>query len=110
MIDPIAADDITDMTFESWLTWPVLDKMVAMSWLALTLTPVGSNACGFPYVFVHVHPKVGFEFTSHVDTGTSEWDIDEGHPLMEALEGLLDENGVMMPRHALVAALVGVHG
>lgn len=56
-----------------------------------------------------MNPQVGFEFTSHVDTGTSEWDIDEGHPLMEALEGLLEENGIM-PRHALVAALVGVHG
>ena len=62
-------------------------------------------ACCLP----HVHPKVAFEFTSHVDTGTSEWDIDEGHPLMEALEGLVEENGIM-PRHALVAALVGVHG
>ncbi|CAM9106263.1 unnamed protein product [Ectocarpus fasciculatus] len=53
--------------------------------------------------------QVGYEFTSHVDTGTSEWDIDEGHPLMEALDGLLATGGEM-PRRALVAALVGVHG
>lgn len=55
------------------------------------------------------HPQVGYEFTSNVDTGTSEWDIDEGHPLMEALDGLLEQDG-LLPRHALVAALVGVHG
>lgn len=53
--------------------------------------------------------KVGYEFTSNVDTGTSEWEIDEGHPLIEALEGLLEDEGIL-PRHALVAALVGVHG
>lgn len=53
--------------------------------------------------------KVGYEFTSHVDTGTSEWEIDEMHPLMEALDGLLGGDG-QMPRRALVAALVGVHG
>lgn len=53
--------------------------------------------------------KVGYEFTSHVDTGTMEWDIDEVHPLMEALDGLLEGDG-QMPRRALVAALVGVHG
>lgn len=44
-----------------------------------------------------------------MDTGTSEWDIDEAHPLMEALDGLLAAGGEM-PRRALVAALVGVHG
>ncbi|CAM9166136.1 unnamed protein product, partial [Hapterophycus canaliculatus] len=53
--------------------------------------------------------QVGYEFTSHVDTGTSEWDIDEAHPLMEALNELLEGDG-QMPRRALVAALVGVHG
>lgn len=53
--------------------------------------------------------KVGYEFTNNVDTGTSEWEIDEGHPLMEGLEGLVEDDGIL-PRHALVASLVGVHG
>lgn len=52
---------------------------------------------------------MGYEFTSNVDTGTSEWEIDEEHPLMEALEGLMEGDGIL-PRHALVASLVGVHG
>ena len=60
-------------------------------------------------VLIDSRTKVGYEFTSNVDTGTSEWEIDEGHPLMEALEGLLEDDGIM-PRHALVSALVGVHG
>lgn len=44
-----------------------------------------------------------------MDMGGCQWDIDEGHPLLEAVEGLLEGDGVH-PRHALVAALVGIHG
>lgn len=53
--------------------------------------------------------KVGYEFTANVDMGVSQWDVDAGHPLMAALEGLLGDDEIT-PRHALVAALVGIHG
>lgn len=52
---------------------------------------------------------MGYEFTSHVDTGVSNWELDRGHPLMDALEGILEDD-LVTPRHALVAALVGIHG
>ncbi|CAM9128550.1 unnamed protein product [Discosporangium mesarthrocarpum] len=52
--------------------------------------------------------QVGYEFTSHVDTGAASWSVDEMDPLMDAVKELVREEGVNA-RHAVVAALVAIH-